>query len=95
MKKIGQYLNFQKNKFTPKTIDEKTIFFLFSKIIKEMYGEKGVENLKAEKYLNQTIFFSAKLSLWAADVLVNRQEIIDKINHQIGSAEVKEIKNCQ
>jgi hypothetical protein len=95
MKKIGQYIDFQKNKLRKKTIDEKTIFFLFNKIVKEMYGEKGIENLKAEKYASQTVFFSAKLALWAADVLVNRQEIINKINGQIGSSEVKEIKNYQ
>jgi hypothetical protein len=95
MKKIGQLINFQSNRRAKKAIDEKTIFFLFNKIVGEMYGKKGLENLKPEKYSQAVLYFSSKQALWAADVLVNQKELIDKINRKIGAEELAEIKNCQ
>jgi predicted nucleic acid-binding Zn ribbon protein len=93
MKKIGHFINFQKRNTAKKAIDEKTIFFLFNKVVGEMYGKKGSENLRPERYSKAVLFFSSKQPLWAADVLVNQKELLDKINQQIGSIELKEIKN--
>jgi hypothetical protein len=94
MKKIGHFIRLNKDKSKKKSIDEKTIFFLFNKVIRKMYGEKGVENLKAERYAGETIFFSSREPLWAADLLVNQAEAIEKINRELGSPEIKKLKSC-
>jgi len=49
VKKIGQLLN-QKDLNKKKALDEKAIFYVFTKTIKELYGDKGIENIKPFLY---------------------------------------------
>lgn len=91
MKKIGQYL---KNKdFTQQAVlDEKTVFYVFKKIIKNEYGNKGVEKLKPDFYKNGKLFVSSDSSSWANELWLGREEIKNKINHELKTDEIKEVK---
>jgi hypothetical protein len=95
MKKIGHLIK-KIRKIEPASragIDQETIFFIFKKIICEMYGNKGVENILPKKYSNHILYFSTFYSLWSAEILINRGEILNKINEKVGSQEVMDIKN--
>ena len=73
-------------------IDDKTIFHILSKIIKQEYGNQGVENIIPEYYEKNTIFVSFGQSLWAQEVWLNRGKLIDKVNNEIGSKVLYNIK---
>lgn len=91
MKSLKNLLNYKKP--TKKiALDEKTIFFIFEKIIKEEYGEKGVDNIKPKFYKQGKIFLEIQNSNWANEFWLEKKNIISKINKKIGSDEVKEIK---
>lgn len=91
MKKLADLLNLKK---TPAkaAVDEKTIFYFFNKIIEREYGNKGLANLRTEILKNKKLFIKAKSSVWANELWLNRGEIIKKINKEISSPEIDEIK---
>lgn len=91
MKKIGQLLRMNK-KDKKMVLDEKTIFYIFSKIIKEEYGQKGSANFTPVVYKARKLIIRCQSSSWRSELWLNRKEIIRKINREIGNNEVTDIK---
>ncbi len=91
MKKLGDMLNSKKER-KQASLDDKSIFYFFNKIIEKEYGNKGLGNLSPNFLKRKTLFVKAKSSVWANELWLNKEEIIEKINKEIGSAEIKEIK---
>ena len=73
-------------------MDEKSIFYFFNKIIEKEYGNRGLESLRPTYWKNGKLFVEAKSSVWGGDLWINRAAIISKINQEIGSRTVDEIK---
>lgn len=91
MKKLGDLLNRSKVR-ERMNLDEKSLYYFFNKIIEREYGNKGLANLKADFLKNGKLFIKAKSSVWANDLWLNKREIVEKINKEIGSNEIREIK---
>ncbi|HBP00821.1 MAG: hypothetical protein UY41_C0005G0028 [Candidatus Moranbacteria bacterium GW2011_GWE1_49_15] len=90
MKKIGHLL--QNRKLTKKTpLDDKSLFYIFDRIIKEEYGNRGIENIKAEYLKGKKLFIKADNSNWANEIWLNRNNLIEKMNREIGSEEIDEL----
>jgi hypothetical protein len=91
MKKIGLFIS---NKIQQRKIalSDKEIFYLFARIIKAEYGNQGAKNLKATYLSNGRIFIKSDSSIFSNELLLNKNEIIRKINQEIGSEEIKDIK---
>jgi hypothetical protein len=90
MKRIDQLLSQKKPPRRP--LDEKSIFFLFKKVVREEYGAKGEQSLIPQLLKNSKLFLRAGSSNWANEIWANRQEIIKKINNEIGKDELRDIK---
>ena len=79
--------------FTKKTdLDEKTVFYIFEKIIKREYGRMGGENIRPRFYKKGKIFIKTQSSNWANEIWLNRQILCKQINNDMGRDEIKEIK---
>lgn len=91
MKGIGQLLK-KRAEDKPKIWDEKSIFYAFYRVMREEYGKKGSNILKPHFLKNKKLFISSGNSVWANEVWINRGELIKKINQELGSKEVTEIK---
>ena len=91
MKLIKNYLS-KKNIFQAKNLDDKTIFFIFKKVVKEEFGNIGVANLRPEYYKNKTIFVRSDSSVWSSELWLNRDKIVRKVNAEIGGKVVEQIK---
>lgn len=91
MKKLGDILNQKRGSKRPQ-LDKKSIYYFFNKVIEKEYGSKGMENLKPDFLKNGKIFVKAKSSVWANELWLNREDFLDKMNKEIGSEEIKEIK---
>jgi hypothetical protein len=91
MKKIGLFIS---NKMQQKKValSDKEIFYLFERIIKREYGNQGSKNLKATYFSNGRIFIKSDSSIFSSELLLNKKSIIQKINQEIGSEEIKDIK---
>lgn len=92
MKKIADYL--ERKKIIKKDIvcDEKTIFYIFSKIIQIEYGRRGVCEFTPHLYRYNLIYVHAKKSSWAHELFTNRINIIQKINKELEGQEIKGLK---
>jgi len=91
MKKIGLFIS---NKMQQKKValSDKEIFYLFERIIKAEYGNQGAKNLKATYFKNGKIFIKSESSIFSNELLLNKNDIIRKINQEIGNEEIKDIK---
>ncbi len=99
MKKLSDYLDRLKktaekgeNSTRKRLIDEKTVFFLAGKVIVELYGVRGGENIQPALFREKKLFFTVSSSLWANELWLERDMIRKKINEEIGQDEVSEIK---
>ena len=91
MKSLKSLLNKRENKKVVHLTD-KDVFFIFSKIIKEEFGNVGASKLKADYFKNKTIFIKYTSSAWAGELFSNRTGIIRKLNKELGNGTIKEIK---
>lgn len=82
----------QKNNYPKAVLDDKTVFFLFKKAIQEEFGNIGMEKFFPDYFSNQTIFIRSTSSTWSAELLLNKGKILRKINREVGSSVIKEIK---
>ncbi|MCX6765394.1 MAG: DciA family protein [Candidatus Moranbacteria bacterium] len=73
-------------------LDDKSIFYIFRQVVQKEYGSRGVENVTPQFFKKKTLFLQAKNSNWANEIWMNRRDIIRKINKEIGTEEVEEIK---
>lgn len=90
MKKIGQLLS-QKDLGRRDKLDEKAIFYVFTRVIRELYGNKGAEFVQPDFYKNGKIFVKSSSSNWANEIWLNKDEIMEKINSEIGAVEISEL----
>jgi len=74
------------------TVDDKTVFYIFSRIIAEEYGKKGEKAIIPSFYRNRIIFVRFSESLWAQEVWTNRQYLIRRLNERVGQKVVVNIK---
>lgn len=91
MKKIGLFIS---NKIQQRKVAlcDKDFFYLFERIIRAEYGNQGVKNLKATYLKNGKIFVKSDSSIFSNELILNKNEIIRKINQEIGSEDVIDIK---
>ena len=90
MKKISQFL--KRKDFKKTVLDEKTVFYIFNKIVKKEYGEKGSEKIKPKLYKNGKIFVKAANSNWANEIWMNKEELIKKLSKELETKDIRDIK---
>ena len=91
MRKLADLLT-RKNSSNKAILDDKTIYYFFNKVIEREYGNKGLAKLKPDFLKNGKLFVRAESSVWSGELWTNREDIVKKINAEIGSKEVREIK---
>jgi hypothetical protein len=79
-------------KATVHSFDDKDVFFVFQRAIREEYGNYGSEKLKADFFKNKTVFVKSDSSNFASELWTHRQKIIRKMNEELGEGTVREIK---
>lgn len=74
-------------------LDDKTVFFVFKKVIQEEFGNLGIESFQADYFSGKTIFIKCKSSNWASELWLNKNKIIRKINKELGESIITDIKS--
>jgi len=93
MKSFQELLdNNQKQKKKNIVWDEKSIFFAFMRVIKAEYGAQGEKRIIPTYLKNKKIFIDCSQSVWAHELLMRKEELIEKTNQELGSNEIEDIK---
>ncbi len=94
MKNISSLLD--KRRFAKKiNIDQQSVFYIFSLIIKEEYGKQGAENILPVFFREKKIFIKTNSSTWASEVWTNRKHIVKRANEQLGEEEIVDLAMSQ
>ncbi|HBO16609.1 MAG: hypothetical protein UR69_C0002G0023 [Candidatus Moranbacteria bacterium GW2011_GWE2_35_2-] len=72
-------------------LDDKTVFYIFDKIIKSEYGLIGSVRVRPDYFKNGKLFVKTQSSAWASEVFLDRKRITEKINRELGGKEIIEI----
>jgi predicted nucleic acid-binding Zn ribbon protein len=93
MKQFNQLLNKKTSqKKTLGTLDEKTVFFLFEKILSKQYGVKGKENAFPELFKEGILYVSVHKSLWHTELSLEKDFFVKAVNEEIGESVLVDIK---
>lgn len=91
MKLLKNYL-IKKNIHKARALDDQTVFFVFRKVIKEEFGNIGIEKLIPDYYNNKTLFVKSDSSAWASEMWLQKDRITRKINAELGEGSIEKIK---
>jgi len=92
LKSLLQKKYLKKDQISKTSIDDKTVFFIFRKVIKTEYGRTGLEKFKAEHFSKKTLCVKTNSSAWAAELWTNRSVLIKKINYELNGDYINKIK---
>ncbi|PIR73656.1 MAG: hypothetical protein COU40_01405 [Candidatus Moranbacteria bacterium CG10_big_fil_rev_8_21_14_0_10_35_21] len=92
LKKILAKKREKMKKPTVMEIDDKTVFFIFKRVINEKFGAYGEEKIQPKHFTNGTIFIEAKSSNLASELWLVKEKIIKEVNNKLGIKKIKEIK---
>ncbi len=73
-------------------VDDKTVFFIFYKIIQEEFGRVGKENFQADYFSHKKLFIKSKSAAWASELWLEKERIMKRINEELGGVCVLELK---
>lgn len=73
-------------------VDDKDIFYVFQKVIKEEFGNVGAAKFTARHFGNKTIFVQTESSNWASELWLNKKKIVEKMNKELGENIISGIK---
>lgn len=73
-------------------IDKKTVFFLFLKIIKEEYGQRGGAVIFPETYHERVLKVRVTSPLWANEIFLQKSSLCEKLNRTLGEDAIVDIK---
>ncbi len=91
MKALGDILNNRKIQ-KRQILDDKTVFFVFKKIIEEEFGQIGKSKFTPDYFAKKRLFVKAQNSAWSAEFWTNKARIIKKINKELGEDGVEDVK---
>ena len=74
-----------------RTLDDKTGFFAFEKVVVEWYGIKGKENIFPEEWKEHTVYIRVRSSLWLNELLMEKEKLIKAENDFLGTDQIQNI----
>lgn len=73
-------------------IDDKTIFFLFRKMIREEYGTRGSAELEPVAFADGVLSIKANNPLYSSELWVRRETIRERMNTALEQDAVLELR---
>lgn len=72
-------------------LDEKSLAYVFDRIILGEYGRRGLECVRLERLEKGNLFVVAENGNWNGEIVSNKKALISKFNEEIGDNEIGEI----
>ncbi|EKE19473.1 MAG: hypothetical protein ACD_9C00002G0002 [uncultured bacterium] len=94
MKTLGSFIS-KKSLVRRTVIDEKSVFYVFGLVIRQEYGIRGAESITPVFFKDKKIFIKAASSAWESEIWLSRNQIVKKVNEQLGSEEIVDLAMSQ
>jgi len=91
MKSLRDLIN-KKKTVGPLNLDDQTVFYVFRKVVKEEFGNVGVEKFTADYFGNKILHIKSTSSAWASELWLNKDKIVYLMNKELGEGSVRAIK---
>ncbi len=73
-------------------MDEKTMFFLFERIVGDFYGKRGRKVIHPVKYQGGILTVKVASPLWANELLIQEQELCQRLNQEVGKEVLQSVR---
>lgn len=89
MKSFGAVLKKRIQKPTNFSDDKSTVQKTAQVCLSSLFGQLGITRVQVVSFSDNKLFLSAKQSVWRAELVSKRKQIIDLINGKLGAKVVK------
>ncbi len=73
-------------------LDDKTVFFIFRKLIREEYGSRGAAELEPVAFVDGVLSIKANNPLYSSELWVRRETMREKMNTALEQDVVCELR---
>lgn len=91
MRSLKSLIGSFKNKKNSLICDEKTVFFIFNKVLKTQLGEIGCTRIAPVRFKGGKLLVQSQNPNWANELFLCREEIRRKVNKKLETEAVLEI----
>lgn len=92
MRSLKDFIGKRNNSVQATPIDDKTVFFLFRKIIREEYGTRGSAELEPVAFSDGVLSIKANNPLYSSELWVRREMIRERMNTALEQDAVLELR---
>ena len=91
MKSFREILEKRVRNSTEDDLDFYTIEKAVKKIIKDIFGKRGEQDIYVKNWRDGKLILSAEKSLWKSELVLNRNFILSKLNKLLNTKAIKKI----
>ncbi len=92
MRSLKEYIGKRKGETSKIPLDDKTVFFLFRKIIQEEYGTRGVAELEPAAFSEGILSVKSNNPLYSSELWIRREKILERMNAIFEQDAIQEIR---
>lgn len=83
---------YQSSAQTAPVADEKTVCYVFGKVIAREYGQRGATQIVPRRVIGSTLYVAVVSALWAQEVWDRRQALVAAVNERCGDGRIRTIR---
>jgi|GEM_PF-1734933 len=92
MRSLKDFIGAKGPVFRPAALDDKAVFFLFRKVIREEYGLRGEKELTPATFAEGVLSIKANNPLYSNELWIHREVLIERMNRELGEIGIREIR---
>lgn len=92
MRSLKDFIGKREGSIQPASIDDKTVFFIFQKMIREEYGTRGIAELEPVSFVDGVLSVKANNPLYSSELWIRREKVREKMNVALEQDVVLELR---
>ncbi len=92
MRSLKDFIGKRNNSVQAAPLDDKTVFFIFRKMIREDYGARGSAELEPVIFADGILSIKANNPLYSSELWVHRETIRERMNTALEQNAVLELR---
>lgn len=92
MRSLKDFIGKREGAVQPASIDDKTVFFIFRKMIREEYGTRGIAELEPVSFVDGVLSVKANNPLYSSELWIRREKVREKMNVALEQDVVLELR---
>lgn len=92
MRSLKDFIRKRGGSVQPASIDDKTVFFIFRKMIREEYGTRGATELEPVAFVDGVLSVKANSPLYSSELWIRREKVCERMNMALEQDVVLELR---